>query len=162
MTKIRSHVFGFHPSSRGFGWVVFEDHLSLLDWGVVDVLASDNAVAMRRMESLLKKHRPGVLALERHEERRHDRIGQLCSALATFAENNGITVCRFSRTEIANSRSLKGARTRQEVAGAVADCLSVLRPRLPKPQQIWIGERSAMRLFCAAACALAYFDTTQP
>jgi Holliday junction resolvasome RuvABC endonuclease subunit len=158
MTKIRSHVLGFHPSSRGFGWALFEDRLSLVDWGVFDFRASENAIALSRMETLFDKHHPGVLALERHENRRHQRIRRLCLAVVKSAQRRGIAVHRYSRTEIASSRFMKGASTRQEVAAAVADCLSALRQRLPKPRQIWVGERSAMRLFCAAACALAYFD----
>jgi Holliday junction resolvasome RuvABC endonuclease subunit len=158
MTTTQLSVLGFHLSSRGFGWALFEDHLSLVDWGVFDFRASENAIALNRMETLLDEHHPGVLALERHENRRHQRIRRLCFAVVRSAERRGIAVYRYSRMEIAGSRFINGARTRQQVAAAVANCLSALRQRLPKPRQIWVGERSAMRLFCAAACALAYFD----
>jgi hypothetical protein len=76
-------------------------------------------------------------------------------------EEREIAVRHYSRAEIANARSLQGARTRQAVAAAVAEYLSPLRARLPRPRKIWVGERSAMRLFCAAACALTYFDAEE-
>lgn len=156
----RTHVLGLHPSSRGFGWVLFEDPFSLLDWGTVDIRKDRNAVALDRIEALLDKHVPGVLAIERHEvaaARRSPRIQTLYLALVKCATKRKIVVLRYTRAEISSSPYLSGARTRHDVAVAVADCLNVLRPRLPTPQQIWVGERSGMALFCAAACALAYF-----
>ena len=160
MTPTRTVVLGLHPSSRGFGWVVFEEALSLLDWGTVDIRRDKNAIALGRIQSLLEKHQPGVLAMERHEAagaRRSERIGRLYLAIVQCAETRDVRVQRYSRAQISSSRYLKGARTREEVAVAVVDCLNVLRPRLPKPRQIWVGERSGMSLFCAAACALTYF-----
>ncbi len=160
MMPKRTIVLGLHPSSRGFGWALFEDTLSLLDWGTVDVRRDKNAMALNRVESLLDKHQPAVLVMEQHDgvaARRSQRIRRLYLAVMKCAEIRDIAVRRYSRAEIASTRYLKGARTREEVAVAVADCLSVLRPRLPKPRQIWVGERSGMSLFCAAACALTYF-----
>jgi hypothetical protein len=160
MTTNPSRVFGFHPSSRGFGWIVLEDRVSPVDWGVVDARGNTNVIA--RALELLDKYRPAVFALERFDDettRRRSRIQRLCFAVVEAMERREITIRRFSRAEIANARSLNGARTRQAVAAAVAEYLSPLRARLPKPRKIWVGERSAMRLFCAAACALTYFDT---
>jgi Holliday junction resolvasome RuvABC endonuclease subunit len=153
-------VLGLHPSSRGFGWVLFEDALSPFDWGTVDIRRDKNANALRRIEALLDKHQPAVLAMERHDTanaRRSQRIRRLYGAIVKCADIRGVGVRCYSRTEIAASPYLKGARTREEVAVAVAGCLDVLKPRLPKPRPIWVGERSGMALFCAAACALAYF-----
>ena len=160
MTRKRAHVFGFHPSSRGFGWVLIEEPYSLLDWGVVDI-RTENVVALYRLEALLDRHRPTVLALERNEgaiAQHRQRMRKLYLAVVKCAKRKGIEVHSYSRPEILNATFAKGARTREEVAAAVAVCLAALRPRLPKPRQIWIGERSAMRLFSAAACALTYFD----
>jgi hypothetical protein len=161
MARTRTHVLGLHPSSRGFGWVLFENSLSLLDWGTADIRKDKNIVALDRIEMLLEKHKPHVLVIERHDEgvaRRSQRICRLYVAIVKCAETRQIEVQRYSRSQISSSRLIGGARTREEVAVAVADCLSVLRPRLPKPRQIWVGERAGMSLFCAAACALTYFD----
>lgn len=164
MTREQTHVLGFHPSSRGFGWVLFEDHRSLLDWGTVDVRVDRrNTTTLARLELLLDRYRPGILAMESHDDvraRRCLRVQRLYLSVARSAEKRYIVVHRVSRSQIGSSRLLKGARTRQEVAIAVAECMTALKPRLPKPRQIWVGERSAMRLFCAAACALTYFDMT--
>ncbi|SRR6266481_4845778 len=160
MTPKNMIVLGLHPSSRGFGWVLFEDAFSLLDWGTVDIRRNKNAIAFRRIESLLDRHQPAVLALEWHDgvgARRSRRIRRLYLAIVKCAKIRDITVQCYSRAQISSSQHLKGASTRDEVAAAVADCLEVLRPRLPKPRHIWVGERSGMSLFSAAACGLTYF-----
>jgi hypothetical protein len=164
MTRKCHLVLGLHPTSRGFGWVLFEDHQTLLDWGTADIRKSKNVVALSRIVTLLDKHQPGVLAMERHEEavaRRSHRIRRLYLAVVKRAETREIIVQRYSRAQISNSRHLRGALTREEIAVAVADRLTVLRPRLPKPRRIWVGERAGMSLFCAAACGLTYFDLEQ-
>jgi Holliday junction resolvasome RuvABC endonuclease subunit len=157
------HVLGFHPSSRGFGWVLFEDSRSLLDWGTVDVrVGKRNTAALARLDAILERYRPNVLAMERHDDmrgRRSLRIQRLYLAVERRAQRRYIIVHRVSRSQIESSPRINGAKTRQEVAAAVATCIAALRPHLPKPRQIWVGERSAMRLFCAAACAVTYFDT---
>lgn len=160
MRSTKTIVLGLHPSSRGFGWVFFEDALSLLDWGTVDIRKDKNALALSRIQSLLDRHRPAVLVMERHDGvvRRSNRIRRLYLAIAKCAEIRDIAVQRYSRAQISRSRYLEGARTREEVANAVACCLNVLKPRLPRPRPIWVGERAGMALFCAAACALTYFD----
>lgn len=155
------HVLGLHPSSGGFGWILFEEARSLLDWGTADIRTDKNAVALRRIESLLDRHQPDVLAMERHEEqgaRRRQRIRHLYVAVVDCAQKREIAVHRYSRAEISQCRHLQGAKTREETAAAVAEFLTVLRPRLPRPRQIWVGERAGMSLFCAAACVLTYFD----
>lgn len=158
-----THVLGFHPSSRGFGWVLFEDSHSLFDWGTVDVRVDKrNKTTLARLDAILDRYRPNVLAMESHTDvrvRRCLRIQRLYLAVERRAEQRYILVHPVSRSQIASSSRLNGAKTRQEVAMAVAACVAALRPHLPKPRQIWVGERSAMRLFCAAACAVTYFDT---
>lgn len=160
MPRARPHVLGLHPTSRGFGWVLLEDARSCLDWGTVDVRIDDeNVLALDRIKSLLKKTRPNVLAVEAHVEAartRCQRIQKLYRDVMRHAGEQHICVFRCSRAQIASS--FNGAKTRLQVAAAIAERLKVLGPRLPKPRQIWVGEQSGLRVFSAAACALAYFD----
>ncbi len=145
---------------------MFEDPRSLLDWGTVQIRGDrNNTIAIDRIVLILEKHKPDVLAIERHEPtvaRRSKRIRMLYLAVVKRAEERQIVVHRYCRAQISSSKFLKGARTRREVAAAVADHLDVLRPRLPKQQRIWVGERAGMALFSAAACALTYFGEREP
>jgi hypothetical protein len=161
MSRTHRFVLGLHPSSRGFGWVLFDGPLSAFDWGTTDVRHGDNTKALVRACEILDKYQPRVVALEEFENgtiRRAPRIRELYRAIVVQAEARDILICWFSREEIA--RALSSARTRQATAEAVAARIRQLRPRLPKPRRIWEGEHPSMALFCAAACVLTWFADT--
>lgn len=153
------YVLGVHPSARGFGWALFEGPLVPFDWGTVDIRTNKNSRALTRFDELLNKYQPRVLALEAFEPenaRRSERISQLCRDMVASAEALGIKVHLYTRSEISRTFAAENAKTREEVAAAVASRIAVLRSRLPKPRKIWIGEHPNTALFAAAACALTY------
>lgn len=161
MKKKRRPVLGLHPSSRGFGWILFESAESPFDWGTADVRGGDNDEAMRRVAELFKKYDPAVLALEAFEgrsSRRSPRIQALYRTIVREAHRRRMTVKVYARTKL--SEVLSGAATRQQIAETIAKRFAALRHRLPKPRKIWDSERSNTALFAAAACAIAYFADT--
>jgi hypothetical protein len=150
------YLLAVHPWSRGFGWIVFEG-TSPFDWGTAFIADGNNKNTVVALERLLGKYAPCVFVLEAFEDaasRRRQRIRLLCRLFVGRAQQRDIAVHVYGRNEIGSA--LNGARTRQAVALAVADRLPELRPRVPKPQKIWVGEHSAAALFCAAACALTH------
>ena len=155
----RSFVLGIHPSSRGFGWALFEGPLVPFDWGAVHVKGRKNSGALARFRRLLDQYEPAVLALEEFDDggsQRSDRIRQLCRELADLAEDRGIRVYLYSRSQIAKTFAQSDVATRDEIAAAVANRIAVLRSRLPKPREPWQSEHPNIALFAAAACALTY------
>lgn len=161
MTKSKL-VLGLHPSSRGFGWALLDGPQSLLDYGSSEIRGTGkNAQALARIETLLKRYRPGILALESFDDaasRRRPRVRRLYRTLIARAHRRGMRVRVFSKAEIATSFGVDSRNRRHAVAAAVAERLEALGPRLPKPQKIWLGEDHDMGLFCAAACALVCYD----
>jgi len=148
-------VLGVHPSSRGFGWVLFDGPISPFDWGTADVRGG-NTEALLRLDEICEKYTPHALTLEEFEQsRRVLRTRQLCGAIIALAEARRISVHRYSREEIQTAHF--PARTRQEVAEHVAARIGLLARRLPKPRKLWDGEHPNMALFCAAACVLAFY-----
>jgi len=150
-------VLGLHPSSRGFGWVVFDAPLSPFDWGTTDIRGG-NCKALLRVDGILARYQPIVLALEEFERsRRVLRTVRLCRAIVAHAEQRGIAIHRYTREDI--SAVLRPARTRQEVAEVVAARIGELQSRLPKPRKIWDGEHPNMALFCATACVIVHHES---
>jgi hypothetical protein len=150
-------VLGLHPSSRGFGWVVFDAPLSPFDWGITDIRGG-NSKALLRVDGILARYEPTAVALEEFEKsRRVARTISLCRAIVVHAEQRGIAVHRYTRENI--SAVLHPARTRQEVAEGVAMRIGELQGRLPRPRKIWDGEHPNMALFCAAACVIVHHES---
>ncbi len=153
------YVLGVQPSARGFGWALFEGPLVPFDWGTVDIRTNKNSRALARFEALLDKYQPRAIAMEAFRDgdaKRQGRIRKLCRGMVSRAEARGINVHLYTRSEISRTFAAENAKTREELAAAVANRIAVLRSRLPEPRKIWIGEHPNIALFAAAACALTY------
>ena len=138
MNKLRSYVLGVHPSSRGFGWALFEGPLVPFDWGTADIRSDKNARALTRFEQLLEKYEPSAIAMEAFDfehARRSARIRKLCQGMISRAEARGIKVRLYTRKQIGKTFAAENAKTREEIAAAVAGRIAVLQPRLPKPRK---------------------------
>lgn len=163
MTSVRpeaGRVLAVHPSARGFGWAVFESPFLPIDWGLASARGDKNAQCLKRLDQLLRRFTPEVLVLEaydRHSSRRHGRIARLCAAAGELADARGVETLVFNRAEIREAFSEVGARTRREIAEAVARHLDAFRHRLPPRRRPWDSEDAREALFAAAALALTYY-----
>lgn len=159
-TAIGERVLGFHPTSRGFGWVLFEGPFAPVDWGLVSAGADKNASCLRRLARLLDRFAPAALVLEAYDRavtRRAGRIADLCRAVERAADDRGVETAVYSRAEIRDAFSEVGARTRREIAEAVARHFEAFRHRLPRPRRPWESEDARSALFAAAAVVLAHY-----
>ena len=68
-----------------------------------------------------------------------------------------LTVVRCSRHDILDVFGRLGARSKDDVAAAVARMVPELAPSLPCRRRIWESEHYAMAIFEAAALALTHF-----
>lgn len=152
-------VMGFHPTARGFGWVVFEGPFTPLDWGLVAARKDKNTVSLRRLEGLLDRFCPEVLVLEAYDRqttRRAQRIAQLCEKVRFATDSRGIETAVYSRGEICAAFAEVRAATRRQIAEAVARHVDAFRHRLPPPRRPWESEDSRAALFAAAAVVLTH------
>ncbi|HYC74676.1 hypothetical protein [Brevundimonas sp.] len=159
-TAAGERVLAFHPTSRGFGWVLFEGPFAPVDWGLVSVGADKNASCLRRLERLLDRSAPETLVLEAYDRattRRALRIADLCRAVRRAADHRGVETAVYSRAEVREAFSEVKARTRREIAEAVARHCEAFRHRLPKRRRPWESEDARGALFAAAAVGLAHY-----
>ena len=93
-------VVAVHPTSRGFGWVVFEGPVAPVDWGIATAKVNRSATSMRRFEALLTQYQPSVVVLEDFEgdgARRGARIQDLARSMSGLADNRDIEVVVYTR-----------------------------------------------------------------
>jgi Holliday junction resolvasome RuvABC endonuclease subunit len=154
-------TFGFHPTSHGFGWVAFSSPLSLYDWGLCEMRHEKNAGCLRKLDRLLSRLEPHILVMEDVGDataRRSERVVRLCKAVVELARGRGINVAVYSRAHVLGAFTPVGAKSRQEIAEAIARSFEELRYRLPKPRRPWDGQPRRMALFDAAAVVLTHFQ----
>lgn len=145
------------PTSRGFGYIVFEHGSVPVDWGVRDAREQKSRMCLRKAGELMQTARPSVLVLEdiRHADaRRCKRIRELIDRISGLAEKRGIRLVRCSRKRVL--MAFANARNKDEIAAAVARLVPELEPRLPARRRLWESEHYSMAIFEAAALALTH------
>jgi hypothetical protein len=150
-----------HPNSRGFGWVAFEGPFAPYDWGSVFIRRDKNSESLRRIEAMFARLTPDTLVIESFDKRvprRGDRIVRLYKSVLALAADRGLEVAIYTRDQIRACFAHLGAKTRHEIAEAVARHIDALRHRLPKNRRAWEGEDWRMALFSAAALVLTHFQ----
>jgi Holliday junction resolvasome RuvABC endonuclease subunit len=126
----------------------------------VEAVKDKNAVCIRKAKKLIDELCPDALVLEAFERRdseRADRITKLGRALVALAADAGIECAIYTRRDIEVCFATVGARTRDEIAEAVARHLPALSPRLPERRRAWEAEDRRMGLFASAALVLTHY-----
>ena len=155
-------LLAIYPTTRGFGFVVFEGRDRTIDWGVKDARGDKNRKVLAKIEELVAWYRPDMLVLENAHgptSRRDDRIRQLNVLVIEFAKARRIPVRQYTRSDIKAAFADRKASTRYEIAEAVSRELPDLAPWLPAPKKIWMSEDRWLGMFDAAALALTFYDT---
>lgn len=156
----RSLVLGVYPNVRGFGWVAFEGPFSLYDFGLVFVQSDKNRRCLDHFERLLTRLEPEAVVMEAFPEnvRRTARVVTLQRAMVASAISRGIETATHPHGEVQAMFAAVGARSRQEIAVAVARQIPGLNHRLPRKRRAWECEDRRMALFNAAALVITHFQ----
>ncbi len=156
--RVRSQILSLYPTTRGFGFALFDSERRLLDWGSVGVRGDNkNVETMRQMALLIARTHATKITTEDtrpKSARRHDRIRRLHALLIAEAHVRHIPLLRFTRAEVLR---YFGATTKYELAKTVAGALPHLAHRLPPRRKPWMSEDTRQSLFDAAALGLMAF-----
>jgi len=158
--KSAALTFALHATSRGFGYVVFEGPFTVHDWGTIVARGDKNAVCLRKLDLMLERYMPEALLLEasgKGSSLRSARIARLYQSVASLAVTKSIDVSVYPFRDVQAAFRDVGARTRQEIAEAVARHVVALSHRVPRKRRPWDGEHRRMAVFCAAALVLTHF-----
>jgi Holliday junction resolvasome RuvABC endonuclease subunit len=153
----KSLVLGIHPTSHGFGWVLFENPSSVIDWGNASARGARRKRLITRFERLLTKYQPSTVVLEEFEGARSKPIQTLCKEMTHLALLRGADAIVYPRSDVQSVFVRLGATTRHEIATVVAKNLNALSHRMPKKRRVWSPEDERQSLFDAAALVLTYY-----
>jgi hypothetical protein len=158
-------VLAIYPTTRGIAFALMKSPLAAIDWGIKGAYGREkDAIFLKRVAGLLDANQPDAVVLEDPTSarlRRSARIGRLTRAIERLAEDQVIDVRRYSRATVQDCFSQFGARTRYEVAMAIATRVPAFERFLPPPRKLWMSEDPRMGIFRAVALALTYYDLRQ-
>jgi Holliday junction resolvasome RuvABC endonuclease subunit len=148
-------------STRGFAYVFFETPQTPYDWAVVETKGSGkDTQIMMRVEKLIQTYYPQTLVLEdvsAKSGQRPPHLKKLSLKLTHVAECEGVEVCRYDRKAIRAAFASVGAKTKAEIAHAIASAIPAFAHRLPPIRKLWMSEDPRQMLFDAAALAVTHF-----
>lgn len=155
-------VLSIYPTSRGYAFVLFEGPQSPYDWGVKDIRKKrKNEATLEGVRTLIERYRPDHLIIEDYTEpgsRRSSRIRRLYRMVIYLAESECIEVSRISRDAIRVCFASVGAKTKYDIAQAIARQIPAFAHRLPPLRKIWMSEDPRQSLFDAAALGITFYS----
>lgn len=155
-------TLAIHPTSRGFGWVAFENPFTIHSHGTVGGRGPNkNETCLARIERLFAKLTPETVVLEafeREHSSRATRIAKLGRAIVALAITEGINVAVYRLGEVRETFAHVGARTREEIAASIVRHFPQLKRYLPRKRRAWESEGWHLSRFSAAALALTHYQ----
>lgn len=155
-------VLALYPITRGVAFALLKSPVAPIDWGIKGIERGDrHASSLEKMAGLLGRNRPDAIVLEELTAprlRRARGLERLVRGIDRLAQNEGIDVYRYPRSAVQECFSQFGARTRYDIAAAIAARIPALERFLPHRRKLWESEDPRMGIFCAAALALTHYD----
>ena len=155
-------LLAVYPTTRGFAYVMFDGPISPFDWAMKDMPPKGkNAATLTAIEKLIERYHPDVLVMEKLKpsgQNRSIRICDLYKAILHLAETHQIEVFRYDRSDVQRWFASVCAKTKPEIAQAIAREIPAFIHRLPPIRKIWMSADRRQSLFDASALALCYFN----
>jgi hypothetical protein len=156
-------VLSIYLNTRGFAFVLFEEHLSPFDWGVQEIRGPQKSEqCLARITKTFDQFRPDVLVIQDTSPqgtRRAPRIAELNARIAEVAQNRSIPVFSYSRDDL-HSAFGDSSQNKQALAELIAKHVPVFERYVPPPRKPWMSEDSRMGLFDAVALGLVFYKKT--
>ncbi len=157
-------VMAIFPNTRGFGYAVFEGIFMPVDWGMKDARDDKNARCLKEIKLLIQFFRPSIIVLQDCTvplSRCSKRIASLIRSITELALNEDVVVKLYSRRDIRTCFANYGARSKDEIARAIAKIMPEFAPRVPPMRRLWMSEDYRMGMFDAVALAFTYYHREQ-
>jgi Holliday junction resolvasome RuvABC endonuclease subunit len=158
--SLDTRVLALDPYYRGFGFAVLEGKDTLITWGTRWARKDKNERFLKEIAHLIARYRPEVVVFEDYAGRsahQSPRVLELIERVQSLANAQRIPVRHFSRAQVREVFAPSGAKTKQQIATAIAERFPELALRLPPIRKIWMPEDYRMSIFDAVAFAMTFF-----
>jgi hypothetical protein len=153
-------VLALYPNMKGLWYVVFEERLRTIDWGIKQVRKKKGADFERYAQWLMNVFSPAriVLPMRLAVTVESGRLQKVAANIEELATAYGISVHFYSRAEIQAHFMQYGTKSKDEIARVIVGVLPEFGQHLPPRRKKWMSEDYRMGLFDAVALAMVYFE----
>ncbi len=156
-------VLAIDPNARGFGFIVLEGQVELIDFGlkVIRKTQDKNSACVSRIAGIIDWHQPDILVIEDYQARgcrRRLRARALLRDITTLAFEKNVRLIKVSWLAVAKAFAPDRAATKHHIAAEIAKLFPELELHLPYKRKLWTSEDYRMSMFDAAALASTAFS----
>lgn len=158
--EVHKLALAIDPTSRGFGYALFEGPQTPLDWGTTEIRSQQNENSLERVKKLIKFYQPEILVIEdcsQDSSRRCDRINNLLEQVEEFSRLQKIPVFKYSPDQIKEIFSFFDLHNKHQIAEKIVEWLPDFASRIPPERKPWMSEDRRMGIFDAVALILTYY-----
>lgn len=160
MKHSAERILAIDPTTKGFGYVVFELPFRLVEWSLIHVSGDKYSGGIAALEKLLARFRPDRVVLEDVDaigSRRQPRVRRLIDGIVTTAGDRGIAVTAIARAAVLKCFAQEnGPTTKHSIAERLAKYFPELEAKLPRRRKPWQSENEGISVFDALALAVTY------
>lgn len=149
---------------RRAGFAVLDEARTLLDYGIRNFFNRDDrsreAIAMRRITSLLDLHSPSVMIIRRGSKKSADAnnaVTKIVQAVQEETLRRSIALHILDAKDVYLFFAIQGCRTKHQIAMRLVQWFSELAWSLPPKRRPWQNEPHNLTVFDAVAAAIVYF-----
>lgn len=162
-----TRLIAVHVRPHGFAYIVLES-TNVLDCGSRGCQRPDAPECLSlRFHRILIQHSPAIVIVNSGKRTQrplsqNDARSAIARALRRVCKTLRVDLVELNSTAIQAHFAVQNARTKYEIACAVATFLPELAWKLPPQRKAWESEHYRMAIFDAAALALAYAGRHTP
>jgi hypothetical protein len=149
-----SRILAIDPSTRGFGFVVVEGRMRLVDWGAARVWSDNGKEFVARIECLIQRYGPVTIVLEDRSGSGSTRARNKVRLLIEYLSQARVRLLSIPRPTVHAAFRDTGP-TKHQIAVQVAQVFPELEPHLPPKRKPWMSQDERMSFFYAAALVIA-------
>lgn len=165
---VRRRILAIDPVSRGFGFVVLEEPLRLIDWGVVQCRKKKRtaigwsyirAECIQKIAKYIVRYQPTLIVFEDcgdESSRRCHNVEVFLGSILRLAKKKEVKIRSFSSAQIKQAFLRYGPTNKEDIARVIGNYFPELLP-LPKHRTIDMTENYRMSIFDAMALVLTCF-----
>lgn len=158
-------ILSIYTNSRGFGFVLLEGQLALVDWGVREAHGRiKNKLCLARIARLMDRYEPDLIVLRdmsNLERPRADRLRALNREIELLAQSRGIATAKYTSAMVRSYFRDFEAITKRQIALVIARHIPELERLVPRVRRPWMSEDGRMGIFDAAALAFRHCQESQ-
>jgi hypothetical protein len=154
-------VFAIYLNTRGFAFVLFEDHLLPFDWGLCETRGPrKHQRCLARVVRILDRYQPDFVVLRDMPTKntRAPWIANLNKSICEKARGRQIAVRSYSRDQVRDVFEGAGVANKQSMAELIAKHIPAFERYVPPARKPWMSEDPRMGLFDAAALAFVFYQ----